>query len=135
MTTLAAAGHLLAAAIVAALPSCASAATPHEPSTIGEGEAMRLASQAYRWPEKNIWYDRRERSFFVLAPLGGEVGAPVTWLGVNPWTGDVWDIWECKRLSTARLRRSQAAIRRRFPPGEMQRYARLHALRPTCYGP
>lgn len=54
---------------------------------------------------------------------------------VDPWTGDVWDVWEWKRLSTARLRRSQAAIHRRFRPKKMRQYARLHALRPICYGP
>jgi hypothetical protein len=112
------------------------AQTTESVSTIGEDEAVRLAAEAYHWSERYIDYDRRDHSFFVFAPLGGEYGtAPVTWLGVNPWTGDVWDVWDCRRLSTGHLRRSQAAIRRRFRPGEMRQYARLHRLRPICYGP
>jgi hypothetical protein len=97
--------------------------------------AQRLAAEAYNWPERYIWYDRRDRSFFVVAPLGGEYEAPVTWLAINPWTGDVWNVWQCKRLSTATLRKSLAAIRRRFRRNELPQYARLHALRPVCYGP
>jgi hypothetical protein len=114
---------------------CGAATKPDLPWKIGEGEAVRLAAEAYNWSERYIWFDRRESSFFVLAPLGGDVEAPVTWLAVNPWTGDVWNIWRCKRLSTALLRQSQAAIRRRFRTDELRQYARLHALRPDCYGP
>jgi hypothetical protein len=81
-------------------------------------------------------FDRQDHSFFVFAALGGEFGtAPVGWLAVNPWTGDVWDVWLCKRLSTAPLRKSQAAIRRRFRPEELRQYARFRKKRPVCYGP
>lgn len=50
----------------------------------------------------------------------------------NPRTGDVWALWGCHRLSTPALRKSQAAIRRRFTPAEMKQYARLRRLKPLC---
>jgi hypothetical protein len=52
---------------------------------------------------------------------------------VNPWTGDVWELRDCRRLSTPALRRSQAEIRKRFTPEERRRYAQLrHRLRVRC---
>ena len=61
-------------------------------------------------------------------PVEGSFG----YFAVNPWTGDVWELWDCRRLSTPALRKSQAAIRRRFTPEEMQQYARLRRLKPEC---
>ncbi len=61
-------------------------------------------------------------------PAGGSFG----FFAVNPWTGDVWALWGCARLSTPALRKSQAAIRRCFTRTEMQQYARLRRLKPTC---
>ncbi|HZK90298.1 MAG TPA: hypothetical protein VFC56_09150 [Stellaceae bacterium] len=54
------------------------------------------------------------------------------YFAVNPWTGDVWALWGCRRLSTPALRKSQAAIRRRFSPAELRQYPRLHRLKPEC---
>jgi len=51
---------------------------------------------------------------------------------VNPWTGDVWALWGCHKLSTAALRKSQAEIRRHFPPAKLKRYDQLSGLRPDC---
>lgn len=103
---------------------------------IDSDTAARLAAEAIGWTLKNIDYDKQEASFFIFAALGGRYGtAPAAWIGVNQWTGDVWDVWMCRRLSTPALRRSLAAIRRRFAANEMRQYARLHALRPICYGP
>jgi Transposase DDE domain group 1 len=53
---------------------------------------------------------------------------------VNPWTGDVWALWGCRKLSTAALRKSQAEIRRHFRTWGLKRYDRLSALRPDCVG-
>jgi hypothetical protein len=52
---------------------------------------------------------------------------------VNPWTGDVWELRECKKLSTPALRRSQAKIRKQFTLDERRRYAKLRRrLRVRC---
>jgi len=103
---------------------------------VDEKAAQLLAAKGYSWPSKYMDYDRRENSFFLFAALGGEYGtAPVGWIGVNPWTGDVWDVWSCTKLSTDTLRKLQAAIRHRFRPGELWEYDRLRAVKPVCHGP
>lgn len=127
--------RLRLSAFTAALVVCGIGTNAALAWKIDEAEVLRLSAEAYNWPESHIWLDRQEGSFYIIAPLGGEVEAPVTWLGVNLWTGDVWNTWRCKRLSTARLRKSQAAIRRRFRLDEWRQYARLHKLRPDCSGP
>jgi hypothetical protein len=123
--------------LVAIVTIMAAAASPAAEASrqIDIDTAIRLAGEAYNWSTRYIWYDRRDHSFLIVAPLGGELEAPVTWLAVNPWTGDVWDVWRCEKLSTARLRKSQAAIRWRFRLDELKDYGRLRALKPVCYGP
>jgi hypothetical protein len=98
--------------------------------------AQQLAAQGYSWPLIYMEYDRREKFFYLFAALGGQYAtAPVGWITVNPWTGDVWDVWSCNKLSTATLRKSQAAIRRKFQRDELRQYSRLRALKPICHGP
>jgi hypothetical protein len=69
-------------------------------------------------------------SFDVLnsAPVNGSFG----YFAVNPWTGDVWALWGCYKISSPAALRMQAAIRKRFAPEEMKQYARLSALKPDC---
>ena len=84
---------------------------------IDQRTAVRLAAEAtsYTVHGDTIEPDNSDSAFLVFAVLGGRYGTtPVAWLGVNPWTGDVWDIWACKRLSSTALRRDQAAIRKGF---------------------
>ncbi len=53
---------------------------------------------------------------------------------VNPWTGDVWNIWSCEKFSNKRARKAQVEIRQRFTAEEMKKYKYLTALMPDCYG-
>jgi hypothetical protein len=107
------------------------------PWKIGEETAQRLAAQGHYGDDKYIDsfdYNRGiSPPFFVFAgvndaPAEGGFG----YFAVNPWTGDVWELWGCHRLSTPALRRSQAAIRRRFTRDEMNQYTRLRGLKPIC---
>jgi hypothetical protein len=71
--------------------------------------------------------------FFVFygenpPPMIGGFG----YFAVNPWTGDVWALWGCHKLSTPALRKSQAEIRRRFTRQELKQYAHLSRLKPDC---
>jgi hypothetical protein len=69
-------------------------------------------------------------AFDVLSrpPAEGSFG----FFAVNPWTGDVWALWGCDELSTPALRKSQAAIKRRFTRAELKQYAQLRRLEPDC---
>lgn len=104
---------------------------------IDEATAQRLAAEGYDGSTKYLNYyeymERMSRPFFVYygmteLPAEGAFG----YFAVNPWTGDVWALWGCRRLSTPALRKSQAEIRRRFSPKETRQYARLRRLKPEC---
>ncbi len=103
---------------------------------INETTAQRLAAEAHYGSATGLEffdYDSSSDGFFVFdgltkPPAEGSFG----FFAVNPWTGDVWALWGCHKLSTAALRQSQAAIRRRFTRAELKQYARLRRLKPVC---
>ena len=105
------------------------------PRKISEDMARQLAAESLSLTK---YLDSFEAGyphppFYVFALLGGKFSsAPSMWIGVNPWTGDVWNAWTCQRMSSRALRKHQAAIRQRFNPRD---YARLHARKPECFGP
>jgi hypothetical protein len=107
------------------------------PWKIDEPTAQRLAAEAHYGADKRLDvfdYDANlSPPFFVYygltePPVQGSFG----YFAVNPWTGDVWALWGCHKLSTPALRKSQAAIRRRFTREELKQYARLRRLKPEC---
>ncbi len=108
------------------------------PRKIDEPTANRLAAEAHYGADKYLdafEYDggRMSPPFYVYyglneAPAEGGFG----YFAVNPWTGDVWALWGCHKLSTPALRKSQAEIRKRFTRAEMKRYTRLRRLKPEC---
>jgi len=104
---------------------------------IDEPTAERLAAEAVFGVDKyldSFDYDSNlDPPFFEYygindPPAEGGLG----FFAVNPWTGDVWALWGCHRLSTPALRKSQASIRRRFTHDELTQYARLRRLKPIC---
>jgi hypothetical protein len=103
---------------------------------INEPTAQRLAAQAVYGADKyldSFDYDSDNGSFIVFntiskPPAEGGFG----YFAVNAWTGDVWALWGCHRMSTPALRKSQAAIRRHFPLAELKQYATLRRLKPEC---
>ncbi len=106
------------------------------PWKIDETTAQQLAAEGQYGADHyldSFDFDSNSDSFFVFdglnpPPAEGSFG----FFAVNAWTGDVWNLWGCHRLSTPALRRSQAAIRRRFTRDELKQYARLRRLRPEC---
>ena len=107
------------------------------PWKIDEPTAQRLAAEAHYGSVKNVdsfdYASNMSPPFFVYygvndAPAEGSFG----YFAVNPWTGDVWALWGCYKLTTPALRKSQAAIRRRFTRSELQQYARLRRRKPEC---
>lgn len=134
--------HLLVL-IGAALLLCHSAATreikiPHK---VTEPTAQRLAAEAVHGRDEYLEFFEYDSGvsnnfsppFLVFRgaskpPAEGSFG----FFAVNPWTGDVWNLWGCHRLSTPALRKSQAAIRWRFTRAELKQYPRLRRLKPIC---
>jgi hypothetical protein len=118
--------------IVAIFLSYQPATGAEQPWKIDEQTALRLASEAYGVDEKWFDYDAGlSRRFFVYYGLTESDGS-FGFFAVNPWTGDVWSLWGCRRLSTPALRKSQAEIRRRFTRHEMRQYRRLAQIKPEC---
>jgi len=122
------------ARVVGALVLCTTIqAAQSFPWKIDQSTAARLAAEgiAHSTQVNNLVYVGDVDSPFVEFYGLTEV-ASFGYFAVNPWTGDVWALWGCRRLSTPALRRSQAAIRRRFTPVELKQYPRLHRLKPEC---
>ena len=107
------------------------------PWKIDEPTAERLVVEG--WPYGKLPgvldYDpgmsRRFFEFYGISTARGSEGG-FGYFAVNPWTGDVWALWGCHRLSTPRLRRAQRQIRRRFTREELKQYSRLVGLKPDC---
>jgi hypothetical protein len=104
------------------------------PRKVGPNEAARLVVKAYAGASEDS-LEPQPRAFNVpfivfqgLGPVSGSYG----FFGVNPWTGAVWGLWECKRLETPALRMAQEAIRRRFNASEFKHYDRLDNIKPRC---
>lgn len=66
--------------------------------------------------------------FQGLGPRGGSFG----YFAVNPWTGDVWNEWNCAFPTTPAFRRAQAKIRQSYAPAELWKYQRLHLTEAEC---
>ena|SRR6185369_17544430 len=49
---------------------------------------------------------------------------------VNPWTGDVWDMFSCQQISNPQIQKIQEAIKKMFNAKELKEYERLRSLRP-----
>jgi hypothetical protein len=108
---------------------------------VGEQEARRLAAEAIgpsKFPfDLDFGAKMSGRSFFVYDGISAAPAAQGSFgfFAVNRWTGDVWSLWGCHKLSTPTLRKSQAVIKRRFKKDEMHQYFRLSQLKPECvYG-
>jgi hypothetical protein len=104
---------------------------------IDEPTAQRLAAEAHYGADKYLdafnYASTMSPPFFVYyalnePPAEGGFG----YFAVNPWTGDVWTLWGCRKLSIPALRKSQAEIRKRFTRDELKQYARLRGLKLEC---
>jgi hypothetical protein len=108
------------------------------PYKIDERAAQKLAAVANEGSEK-FWkqYDYDENMDAIFYSYN-ELGLNVDSLGffaVNPWTGDVWNIMQCKRISSPAARAMQNKIRKRFTATEMEQYQKLSALMPCTPDP
>ncbi len=103
---------------------------------IDEKEAQRLAAMALSFHDpsdtSSLEPDSTPKSpFFDFYGIGRENGS-YGYFAVNPWTGDVWALWGCRKLSTVALRKAQGEIRRRFSAEEKKLYQELRKRKPIC---
>jgi len=77
-------------------------------------------------------YDHRY-PYYVVEWLGFANGAN-GYFDVNLWTGEVWDMFSCKKLTSRSLRKAQAEIRRRFMPAEWRQYVKTYSKMAMCMG-
>lgn len=116
--------------------NCVRALADEIPQKISAEEALDLTYEVTKKhnPEKGSldYSGQSDREKFFkfqgLGPVAGSYG----FFAVNPWTGDVWALWGCKRQSTPSLRKRQAKIRQRFSPEEAKSYQKLRDIRPEC---
>ena len=134
---------ILATAFIAGLlfphvipPSEAADVPTYVPWKVDEKSARKLAAEA-NGPRYGLNLFNYEAAmsfpFLVFNGLGGPPSeGSFGYFAVNPWTGDVWNLWGCHKMSTPALRKSQAEIRKRFTADELRHYAELHRLKPEC---
>ncbi len=110
------------------------ASEPKIPFKLDEPTAERLASEGEFGSDKDHKYfdydSGMDKIFFVFLGVGEQ--SNFGFFAVNPWTGDVWSLGNCKKLTTPALRRSQVAIRKRFTAEELKQYRRLSRIEPEC---
>ena len=121
-------------ALALGVAAAASAGTAIDlPKKIGTKAGARLAAEAVGGSARSMDFDgKMAPPYYVYAWLGNGLLAVMGFLEVNPWTGDVWDMWSCNRLSTPTLVKSQARIRRQFTREDLKFYDELHDMTPEC---
>lgn len=107
------------------------------PQKINESIAVRLVSEALKGDHSIVeWLEDSEGMsdpFFVFVglnkpPRNGFFG----YFAVNPWTGEVWALWGCHKLTSRAVRKSQMLIQRRFSNAELSEYSRFSNMKPDC---
>ncbi len=102
---------------------------------VGRKEAQHLAGRAV-W--NNARADVRYLDFQpgMAEPFitfqGVSPRSTFGYYAVNPWTGDVWALGSCHKMTTPALSKAQEAIHRRFTAEEDRDYARLRDIKPWC---
>src|SRR5258708_35248029 len=59
---------------------------------------------------------------FLIYPILGATEGILTHFAINPWTGDVWDMNECRLLSNPQLLEAQVKIKKQFHGKELKEY-------------
>ncbi len=106
------------------------------PKKVTVDEAQVLVSKALsvqRHRElSTLWYEPDIGLPFIAFSGAGIIDSVDGVWEVNPWTGDVWNQWNCRRPMTPALRKALAEIRQHFTTKERKQYQKLHFLKPEC---
>jgi hypothetical protein len=108
------------------------------PWKIDEKTSHILVAEA-NYGDMKFWkdydYDNQGRissGFFSYIELGLNADT-IGVFAVNPWTGDVWSLWECRKIGTLTSLAIQKKIRLRFTSEELPQYERLSQIKPSCW--
>ncbi|MEA1651820.1 hypothetical protein UAJ10_22750 [Nitrospirillum sp. BR 11164] len=106
------------------------------PYKINLTQAEALANIALAMVDKRGWLegglddDGRFYGYWAYAVHGNGHYAEVA---VNPWTGDVWDVWRCKKVKKPELQAAQKVLKEiNFSAAESRLYNDLAKWRPLC---
>jgi len=103
------------------------------PKKVEIDEAQILVSKALHNRElSTLWYEPDISLPFISFSGAGIIDSIDGYWAVNPWTGDVWNLWNCRRPMTPALRKALAKIRERFAAKEQNQYQKLRRLKPDC---
>lgn len=97
-------------------------------------EAEKFVYQALRFnSDGSLVYNGKSDDSGFYNFKGWSIGSgSYGFFEVNPWTGDVWALWGCEKMSSPALLKSKAKIKHRFTSKELKEYSRLQAIRPSC---
>ena len=107
-------------------------AAPKIKNSLAKRLAAEASSISYRSVNNFLLSDDKTNTheFIVLQYVNNWVGEG--FFAVNRWTGVVWDIWACEKVSTPKSDRSRLKIRKWFTPEELKQYDQLDSIRPIC---
>lgn len=104
---------------------------------IGIAEARGLVYEAVKVHNRGAAVINSPRTFdpdfyFFTATWPNPTGSPIIgYFAVNPWTGDVWNVTSCERVTSRSLEKQCRNIEKRL---QLKRdaYVRLRAKKPLC---
>jgi hypothetical protein len=96
------------------------------------GNAVKTLSQAqFNKYKVHYWGDDLAPNdnvpFFMFVNFDA-----ATAYAVNPWTGDVWDRWECEKIDGPLAKKERENIYKRFTSEEKKQYVKLALMKPDC---
>jgi hypothetical protein len=108
--------------------------------TITLSDARKLVREALAASDSNgpsvkierFRYNYAPEFYVFMAWWPNPAGSPLLgYYAVNPWTGDVWDVMGCKRISSPAIEKEKESIRRRSKlAAEVE--GTLHEKSPGC---
>jgi len=105
---------------------------------VGYEEAISLAYKTYGVTKDEAFFDPLNGfsapPFYIFEACSVPNDGCSGWIAINAWTGDAWDDWSCKPLSSKSLDRAKAQIRKRFTTTELKQYSKLSRMKPGCMG-
>jgi hypothetical protein len=102
----------------------------NEPARVLAAEAYCGSTECLKWFEP-VPPSPQFEPFFLFEGLGPSAGA-FGYFAVNRWSGDVWNLWDCKKISTPLSRKTKDEFQNQFKAEDLKKYGKLMAALPDC---